>query len=211
MKGLLMGGLAVSGAVLWRAWRNRAWSVGKGVAYRPWHSWPQTDAPLSLVHAGILATNAHNSQPWRFQITNDTLLIYADFERHLGSFDPFRREMHLSLGCALENVAHAARALGLEAHIEMPPGSLGLPPPTRITEPADAKKAASFLLILDASTFRELARAKVSHHIPFGFHGNYFAETSGPESFREPSIAIGRMTNTRSGNSSTYLPELANI
>jgi carotenoid cleavage dioxygenase-like enzyme len=49
----------------------------------------------------------------------------------------------------------------------------------------DANKAASFLLILDASTFQELARAEVSHHIPFGFHGNYFAETSGPESFRE--------------------------
>jgi beta,beta-carotene 9',10'-dioxygenase len=44
----------------------------------------------------------------------------------------------------------------------------------------DAKKAASFLLVLDASNFRELARAGVSHHIPFGFHGNYFAETSGP-------------------------------
>jgi beta,beta-carotene 9',10'-dioxygenase len=49
----------------------------------------------------------------------------------------------------------------------------------------DAKKAASFLLILDASSFRELARAEVSHHIPFGFNGNCFAETSGPESFRE--------------------------
>jgi beta,beta-carotene 9',10'-dioxygenase len=49
----------------------------------------------------------------------------------------------------------------------------------------DAKEAASFLLILDASSFRELARAEVSHHIPFGFHGNDFAETSGPESFRE--------------------------
>ena len=49
----------------------------------------------------------------------------------------------------------------------------------------DAKKAASFLLILDASSFRELARAEVSHHIPFGFHGNYFAATSGTESFRD--------------------------
>jgi carotenoid cleavage dioxygenase-like enzyme len=49
----------------------------------------------------------------------------------------------------------------------------------------DAKKLASFLLILDASSFRELARAEVSHHIPFGFHGNYFAATSGPEAFRD--------------------------
>jgi beta,beta-carotene 9',10'-dioxygenase len=49
----------------------------------------------------------------------------------------------------------------------------------------DAKKAASFLLVLDASSLRELARAEVSHHIPFGFHGNYFAQTGGPESFRD--------------------------
>ena len=49
----------------------------------------------------------------------------------------------------------------------------------------DAKKAASFLLILNASSFRELARAEVPHHIPFGFHGNYFSATSGQESFRE--------------------------
>jgi hypothetical protein len=34
-------------------------------------------------------------------------------------------------------------------------------------------------------SFRELARAEVLHHIPFGFHGNYFAKTSGPESFRD--------------------------
>jgi beta,beta-carotene 9',10'-dioxygenase len=42
----------------------------------------------------------------------------------------------------------------------------------------DARKAASFLLILEASTFRELARAEAPHHIPFGFHGNYLAEAS---------------------------------
>jgi len=39
----------------------------------------------------------------------------------------------------------------------------------------DVRKAASFLLILDAHSFRELARAEAPHHIPFGFHGNYLA------------------------------------
>jgi beta,beta-carotene 9',10'-dioxygenase len=39
----------------------------------------------------------------------------------------------------------------------------------------DARAATSYLLILDASTFVELARAEVPHHIPFGFHGNYIA------------------------------------
>lgn len=48
----------------------------------------------------------------------------------------------------------------------------------------DARKKASFLLILNASSFEELARAEVPHHIPFGFHGNYLAEASGPHSFR---------------------------
>ena len=42
----------------------------------------------------------------------------------------------------------------------------------------DTRKAASFLLILDASTFRELARAEARGHIPFGFHGNYLAAAS---------------------------------
>jgi beta,beta-carotene 9',10'-dioxygenase len=42
----------------------------------------------------------------------------------------------------------------------------------------DARKAASFLLILDASTCGELGRAEAPHHIPFGFHGNYLAEAS---------------------------------
>jgi carotenoid cleavage dioxygenase-like enzyme len=39
----------------------------------------------------------------------------------------------------------------------------------------DVRKAASFMLIPDAVTLRELARAEVPHHIPFGFHGNYLA------------------------------------
>ncbi|MFB6278540.1 MAG: carotenoid oxygenase family protein, partial [Salinibacter sp.] len=32
----------------------------------------------------------------------------------------------------------------------------------------------SFLLVLDADTFTERARATVPHAIPFGFHGQFF-------------------------------------
>jgi carotenoid cleavage dioxygenase-like enzyme len=35
----------------------------------------------------------------------------------------------------------------------------------------DAHQGASFLLVLDASSFAELARTEVPHHIPFGLHG----------------------------------------
>ncbi len=49
----------------------------------------------------------------------------------------------------------------------------------------DTRRGGSFLLVLDAASFRELARAEAPHPIPFGFHGNYFAATSGSESFRD--------------------------
>ena len=37
----------------------------------------------------------------------------------------------------------------------------------------DAAAGRSFLLVLDAGSFEELARAEAPHHIPFGFHGEY--------------------------------------
>jgi len=38
----------------------------------------------------------------------------------------------------------------------------------------DANAGRSFLLVLDAGSFEEIARAEAPHHIPFGFHGQYF-------------------------------------
>ena len=38
----------------------------------------------------------------------------------------------------------------------------------------DGESGTSFLLVLDAASFSEIGRAAVSHHIPFGFHGQYF-------------------------------------
>lgn len=37
----------------------------------------------------------------------------------------------------------------------------------------DAARRTSFLLVLDAHSLEELARAEVPHHIPFGFHGAF--------------------------------------
>jgi beta,beta-carotene 9',10'-dioxygenase len=42
----------------------------------------------------------------------------------------------------------------------------------------DGRAGTSFLLVLDAGSLEELARASVPHHIPFGFHGNYFGSES---------------------------------
>jgi carotenoid cleavage dioxygenase-like enzyme len=39
----------------------------------------------------------------------------------------------------------------------------------------DADAGRSFLLVLDAGSFEEVARAQAPHHIPFGFHGQFFS------------------------------------
>lgn len=46
----------------------------------------------------------------------------------------------------------------------------------------DAASGASFLLVLDAATLEEKARAETSHAIPFHFHGNYFPTIPGESS-----------------------------
>ena len=40
----------------------------------------------------------------------------------------------------------------------------------------DAAAGSSFLLVLDATSFEEVARARAPHHIPFGFHGEHFGD-----------------------------------
>jgi nitroreductase len=65
-----------------------------------------------MVRAGVLAANAHNAQPWHFRVTTDRIDLFADTSRSLGTMDPLGREMHISLGCALENLALAGPANG---------------------------------------------------------------------------------------------------
>jgi carotenoid cleavage dioxygenase-like enzyme len=43
----------------------------------------------------------------------------------------------------------------------------------------DPNSGQSFLLILDSKPFKEIARALVPHHIPFGIHGQYYGHTRG--------------------------------
>jgi beta,beta-carotene 9',10'-dioxygenase len=44
----------------------------------------------------------------------------------------------------------------------------------------DSGAGNSFLLILDAGSFTEVARAGVPHHIPFGLHGQYYESVGKP-------------------------------
>jgi nitroreductase len=118
--------VAVVGGVVWRAYDQGAFSAGEGPAYQPWKDW-RTDSqsgPLALVRAAILAASPHNTQPWLFKITNSSIELYLDPKRNVGALDPYLREEHIGMGCALQNLLLAAAANGYKATVTTTPGKL---------------------------------------------------------------------------------------
>ena len=65
-----------------------------------------------LLHYAILAPSSHNTQPWRFAVGEDEIRVYADESRWLRVADADQRELHISIGCALENLLVAAEHFG---------------------------------------------------------------------------------------------------
>jgi nitroreductase len=125
--GVVAGAAAVGVSALgFRAWDRGVFAGATGPAYAPWDEWRGNDRDGNRrpLRGAILAASPHNTQPWRFEVSDDAIAVYADRARHLGSFDPFRREMHLGVGCAIENFVCAARAHGLSADVEPAIGRL---------------------------------------------------------------------------------------
>src|SRR6202163_4988998 len=114
--------ILVAGGGVWRAADQGVFSTGEGPAYQPWDEWrTATKGPLDLVRAAILAANPHNSQPWLFHVTSTQIDLFADLSRNLGAVDPFLIEMHIGLGCALENLLLAATANGYSTQVTLSP------------------------------------------------------------------------------------------
>ena len=111
------------GALAWRAFDQGVFTAGNGAAYEPWKNWQADDSlrPLRLVRAAILAANPHNSQPWKFRVSENSIDVFADDGRNIGAIDPFLREMTMGIGCALENLLIAAAKEGFAARISLLP------------------------------------------------------------------------------------------
>jgi nitroreductase len=127
---LKAGGAVVvvaAGGGVWRAYEQGVFSAGHGLAYEPWRDWRSGSAggPLALVRAAILAASPHNSQPWLFRVTTSRIELSLDTRRNLGALDPYLREAHIGLGCALENLMVASAAAGQSATATLFPGKLG--------------------------------------------------------------------------------------
>lgn len=74
-----------------------------------------------LLRYAILAPSTHNSQPWEFAIDDGTVYVFADESRWLQVADPEKRELYISLGCAIENFLLAADHFGFDTSVEYDP------------------------------------------------------------------------------------------
>ena len=89
--------------------RNDAWAVSEDDFPRG----SPIEAQLGfLLRYAILAPSVRNTQPWAFSVQGNRVHLIADFRKTQPVADPDRRELYISIGCALENLLVAAEHFG---------------------------------------------------------------------------------------------------
>lgn len=131
------------------------------VAAEVWRPIDPAGGLVELVRAGVLAANSHNTQAWRFVLADRRISILPDFSRRCPAADPDDHHLYASLGCAAENILHAAAAAGLAASIGFDPVNDG-----EITIAFEAAPVIADPLVA-AITGRRCTRALFnSHNVP---------------------------------------------
>ena len=89
--------------------RNDAWAVSEDDFPRG----SPIEAQLGfLLRYAILAPSVRNTQPWAFSVRGNRVHLIADSRKTQPVADPDRRELYISIGCALENLLVAAEHFG---------------------------------------------------------------------------------------------------
>lgn len=70
-----------------------------------------------IIRYATKAPSGHNTQPWHFSFSENTISIKPNFEVALPVVDQDNRELYISLGCATENLLIAATHFGYEAQV----------------------------------------------------------------------------------------------
>ncbi|MFN0086920.1 MAG: Acg family FMN-binding oxidoreductase [Blastocatellia bacterium] len=118
-----------------------------------------------LLGYAILAPSSHNAQPWCFEIGEDgRLRIYADYDGWLRVADADQRELHLSIGCAIENLVIAARRFGMAARIEYLPDPQNKALIADISfDKAGARELGGLTVLFDALPIRQTNHKTFDH------------------------------------------------
>jgi hypothetical protein len=71
-----------------------------------------------LLRYAILAPSSYNTQPWKFEVHDDGIAVYADYTRRLPVADPGNRELLMGVGAAVMNLCVAAEHFGFGCRVE---------------------------------------------------------------------------------------------
>jgi nitroreductase len=103
------------------------------------------EAGYRMLYLASLAPSGHNSQPWVVRVLNKRKwIIGADPDRRLPSVDSHDREMILSVGAFVENLAIAADAMGFAADLEI--SAEGTPTDAMVSVDLKKKKPGNYPL-----------------------------------------------------------------
>ncbi len=83
----------------------------------------EPSAVTAALEVAVRAPSIHNTQPWRWRLDPDGLVLLADRERQLRVADPDGHSMLLSCGAALYLTEVGLRATGLEIETSVLPDS----------------------------------------------------------------------------------------
>lgn len=114
----------------------------------------------------ILAPSSHNTQPWRFVIVDNELLVCADRSRSLAVIDPFDRELIISCGAALFNLRVVFSHFGVPIEVTTFPQSSDPDILARIVFPRSESINPDFGQLFDALTLRVTNRSSFAEEPP---------------------------------------------
>jgi len=120
-----------------------------------------------IIRYAVLAPSSHNSQPWSFQVSQDYIDLIPDLTRALEISDADHRQLHVSMGAALENLLIAAAYFGYTTQVQY---LLGRVPDTEevrvLFSEHDEKKAWGDTRLIQAILERHTNRGAYTDQMP---------------------------------------------